>query len=250
VAEGLVRAPNALLRQSCCDAAGECHRDGWGIAFFQGREPVVERGTAPASEEARFRAVAEAICARTVVAHIRAASVGGASLENTHPFTHGCWLFAHNGTVTAFDQVRPTLEAETPPPLLAGRRGNTDSELLFCWLLGRMAAPGLNPEAPCDDLPSLTRIAAEAVREVARRCDRPEAEEPAGLNWVLTDGTVLLASRWGRSLYWWTDGPDCETRQAVVIASEPTGPGDWREVPPDGLLTVDAGLAVTFQSLR
>jgi predicted glutamine amidotransferase len=65
-----------------------------------------------------------------VIAHIRKATQGAVSLENTHPFMRELWgrywVFAHNGNLPQF---QPVLDGDFVPV------GNTDSELIFCWLL-------------------------------------------------------------------------------------------------------------------
>jgi glutamine amidotransferase len=234
VAEDLVNAPNALIRQSCRDREGETHADGWGIGYYETDVPAVERGTEPASADPRFRAVAQRVQSRMVLAHVRAASVGDRTLVNTHPFAQGRWLFAHNGTVTAFDKLAPSLVEESAPRFLAGRRGGTDSELLFCWLMSRIAQAGFDPGSARPTPEGLTEILARAVRDVAGRCAQAGAEEPPGLNFVLTDGSLLVASRRGRSLVWQVNGG-----KAVAIASEPTNSRPWLEIPEDSMLAVD-----------
>jgi len=65
-----------------------------------------------------------------VIAHIRKATQGIVSLENTHPFQRELWgrywVFAHNGNLPQF---QPALDGSFLPV------GNTDSERIFCWLL-------------------------------------------------------------------------------------------------------------------
>ena len=73
------------------------------------------------------------IKSRNVIAHIRKATQGKITLENSHPFSRELWgrqwIFAHNGDLHDFQ------------PELAGRFtpvGNTDSELAFCYLLEQL----------------------------------------------------------------------------------------------------------------
>jgi predicted glutamine amidotransferase len=242
-AQDLLHEVNALVRQSCRDREGEKHADGWGIGYYQATVPEVERGTGPAFDDPAFAACAARVRTPMVLAHVRAGSVGERSLVNTHPFRHGRWLFAHNGTITAFERVGLALATEAAPRFLAGRRGQTDSELVFCWLLSRMAAAGLDPDVPDADLGALRRLFADVVRELAQRCDQAGATEPAGLNFVLTDGQRLLASRHGRSLFW-RERSGAAGGRAVAIASEPTDAGPWHHVAEGSILAVDAGLQV------
>jgi len=79
----LIRAQNALLKQSRLDSRGFTHPDGWGIAYYVNALPVVERRSRAAYQDLRFDAAAKLVHARIVVAHVRAASVGVPSTANT-----------------------------------------------------------------------------------------------------------------------------------------------------------------------
>jgi len=263
----LLRAQNALLKQSRLDSRGFTHPDGWGIAYYVNALPVVERRSRAAYQDLRFDAAAELVYARIVVAHVRAASVGVPSTANTHPFHLGRWVFAHNGTIPEFEKVRPRLEASTEAAdLLRYRRGTTDSELAFLWILGRIqrtSAGGLEGHVP---LEQMVRAVQDALSSIESWCREEGAKEAPGLNFLLTDGRCLVASRRGNTAYWivredvvrWevcgvchcsVCGSDLGGRhqprpgyQAVVVASEPITNEAWAEIPEGHLLAVDDGL--------
>jgi glutamine amidotransferase len=110
VHDALVLERNSLRRQSLE------HPDGWGIASWQDSGvPLVARGLGAAHLDPEFERVSSAVQARTVLAHLRLASVGSVKLDNAHPFTHGRWAFAHNGTLHAFDRHRAAIEALIGP---------------------------------------------------------------------------------------------------------------------------------------
>lgn len=260
----LVHAQNALLIQSRVDRRGESHPDGWGVGFYHDDLPEVERSASPAFEDLHFNATAERVYARTVLAHVRQATVGGGSIANTHPFHHGPWLFAHNGTVSPYDRVRPLLEKEADPKLLGLRRGTTDSETVFYWLLTRMQRAGIDPKRPVEDLPRLVSLVGDSVRQVARWCDPSPPELPARLNFLLTDGRSMIAVRWNHTLHWIVRRGihDCEIcgishvahhrgaeYRAVIVASEPISTEDWQEVPDRTILSIDAGVHLDLQPL-
>jgi glutamine amidotransferase len=249
----LVHAQNSLMLQSRGDLRGTSHTDGWGIAFYDNHRPQVERRATAAFEDLHFSATAERIYTGTVVAHVRMATIGAPGIVNSHPFTYGPWAFAHNGTVTGFDQLRARLIAETDPRLHAAQQGTTDSEHAFFWLLSRLAAAGIAPEAPARELPHLLHVVAESVHELAQRSTHVAPEKPPRLNFLLTDGEHLVASRWDNSLYFVVrDGiHDCEicgiphvhhdtgfAYRAVVVASEPISNEEWHEVPNHSILGV------------
>jgi predicted glutamine amidotransferase len=109
----------------------DVHRDGWGIAFFEGRgvrlfldpQPSVESPVADLVRRYPIRSL-------NVLAHIRKATRGPVGLENTHPFMRELWgrywIFTHNGHL---DGYAPPLDGSFVPV------GGTDSELAFCHLL-------------------------------------------------------------------------------------------------------------------
>jgi len=105
----LVSAQNALQVQSDRDGRGRRNADGWGLARWKASTPQVVRSTLPAFADREFVHEAEATRSRVALAHVRAATVGDVLLENVHPFHHGPWAFAHNGTLTAHRQLAPLL---------------------------------------------------------------------------------------------------------------------------------------------
>jgi glutamine amidotransferase len=110
------------------------HRDGWGIAFYEGRGCRAFHDPQPSVESEIARLVQQySIKSCIVVSHIRQANRGRVCLENTHPFSRELWgrqwVFAHNGELKGVKRL----------PLSHYRPiGTTDSEHAFCWLLDRI----------------------------------------------------------------------------------------------------------------
>jgi len=239
-AQPLCSAENALRFQS------HKHPHGWGIGWWEGGQPRVRRGLLPAHSDGAFLDAGRAIRAPVVVAHVREASVGPVRQENTHPFLHGRWLFAHNGTVTRFkdrSEVRDALWAEIDPDLRRELRGDTDSERCFYLFLSRLRArAGL-------DHPGLTdvrRALAETTAAVLRIADDGPGAKPSSLTFLVSDGRLLAASRVGRTLHlsaW--DG----SRHAFVVASERIGRSAWSEVPEGGFVGTEDGVSAVTSAL-
>ena len=246
----LIDDPHSLLVQSRCDRRGECHADGWGVGYFRDGQPVAVRSAQPAFEDETWRPQIEPIETRTLLGHVRQASVGSRTLANVHPFVHGRWMFIHNGTLTGFEHISHGLEAETDPEMLACRRGSTDSELAFYWLLSRFRHAGLstdgNQPAP---LPKLMDVLSQTIPDLAGRSAQAAPAEPPRLNFVLSDGRVLLASRWNHTLHWRSEESPTGGR-AVVVASEPTDDRAWHELPDRVILGVDAQCRPTLARLE
>ena len=107
------------------------HRDGWGIAFFEGRGARLFLDPRPSCDSPVAELVRRyPIRSLNVIAHIRKATQGSVSLENTHPFIRELWgrywIFAHNGNLPDY---APALDGSFQPV------GQTDSERAFCHLL-------------------------------------------------------------------------------------------------------------------
>jgi predicted glutamine amidotransferase len=126
----LLDAPDSLEEQS------RRNPDGCGVAGFDpsGR---VELYKAPveAWDDPTFDHAARRLRSSTFVAHVRHASSGARSYENTHPFAEGSVVFAHNGALAGLDEVDAQLGEY--------RRmvhGDTDSERMFALILKQAAA--------------------------------------------------------------------------------------------------------------
>ncbi len=233
----LVHAQNALLTQSAGDQSGYSHTEGWGIAMYENAHPVVEKQAWAAYHGEHFERSAAKVYAHAVLAHIRRATVGTPSLENTHPFHSGRWSFAHNGTIPNIENVRSVLLEHINPVFAARIKGETDSELAFALFLTRFAKLALN---------NVELAVRDTVSIIETAVKRHAPGRKLGLNMMLTDGKVFCGTRYGRTLYKVErEGVyDCEicgfphihhnpdkAYRAVVIASEPITSEDWQVVP-------------------
>jgi glutamine amidotransferase len=255
----LIEAQNALLVQSEQDRRGVPNRDGWGLAAWSDGQPIVERRARSAHEDLKFLETARSTHSTAVISHVRAATVGGADQANTHPFRHGPWVFAHNGTVSSFDRVAPLLD----PGAFGPPEGDTDSELVFRWLLSRMKEFGLDTESEAPGTGPIVRLLSAAVYDIVEMTKTVGARNPAKLNFVVSDGKHLAASRWGNSLFWTmrhgmrdctacglSHCPDAdESYRAVVIASEPITNERWQEVQEGSIVAVDEQVNLTTTDL-
>lgn len=254
----LVEAQNALLKQSDRDGRGVANPDGWGIATWDANGLKVERRARSAADDLVFTQVAARARPTTAIAHVRAATVGGPAPGNTHPFHFGPWAFAHNGTLTAFDRIAPLLDTGPFPPL-----GTTDSEHIFMWMLRRMPEFGLDPRRPADSPKPIENLLTAAITDLDDMAATVGAHTPPKLNFLISDGTNLVASRWGNTLYrtFRDSVTDCEVcglphcdevadrYRAVAIASEPITSEEWTEVPDGSIVSVDGSVSVTTGEL-
>ncbi|WP_421621168.1 class II glutamine amidotransferase [Alkalilimnicola ehrlichii] len=183
-------------------AAGP-HKDGWGVAFYEGRGVRVFHDPQP-SADSRIAEIVQTqpIKSRAAICHIRQANVGCVGLENTHPFIRELWgrywTFAHNGQLHGF-KARPGVYRPV---------GDTDSEHIFCDLLNRIQAE-YTPEVADDDL---LRTVVAASAEYARQ------------------GVFNLLFSNGRWVFTF-----CSTRMVAITRRAPFGPARLK----DADVTVD-----------
>lgn len=135
------------------------HRDGWGVAFYEGRGVrVFHEPAASANSEIAGLVQRLPIKSEVVICHIRQANVGAVCLVNTHPFIRELWgrywTFAHNGQLHGF-------EGSVDPfhPV-----GNTDSEAIFCDLLNRLRREHQAGAAAEELLPTIVARCADYAR--------------------------------------------------------------------------------------
>ncbi len=128
----LLEAPDSLAQQSRREP------DGTGLGTFDadGR-PVVCKQPLAAYEDQEFAREARDVTSRTFVAHVRYASTGAVSAENTHPFEQRDRVFAHNGVIEDVERLEQQLgDARSLV------RGETDSERYFALITKEIERDG------------------------------------------------------------------------------------------------------------
>ena len=128
----LLEAPDSLARQSYREP------DGTGLGYYdEDGRPRVFKQPLPAYEDHQFAMEAQEVTSRTFVAHVRYASNGGLTDENTHPFEQAERLFAHNGVIGDL----PALEQELGDAM-STVKGETDSERYFALVTREIERAG------------------------------------------------------------------------------------------------------------
>jgi glutamine amidotransferase len=240
----LLEAPDSLAVQSRAEP------DGAGLgAYTTAGKPELYRTPKPAYEDAEFTIEAKEIESTTFIAHVRYASTGAVSVENTHPFEQRSRLFAHNGVVGDLPKLDHALGDYRNLV-----HGQSDSERVFALITREIdrnggdisaaiasAATWIARELPVYALNLLLATADEVW--VLRYPDTHELfllERPTGG----THGSRHLdaASAAGRIR---VRSSDLAAAPAVIAASERMDEHpDWRELEPGELVHIDAELRV------
>ena len=128
----LLEAAGSLLEQSLRNP------DGTGLGYFAPVVgAVVDKEPLPAYEDPALARGAKHVSSVTFVSHLRYATTGERTTENTHPFAIDGMIFAHNGTL----QDLNALEAHIGRDMrFVG--GDTDSERYFALVAKEIRARG------------------------------------------------------------------------------------------------------------
>jgi glutamine amidotransferase len=173
------------------------HRDGWGIAFYEGKGIRVFQDPRPSYESEVAELVRRyPIKSEIVIGHIRHANVGSVCLANTHPFVRELWgqnwCFAHNGQLAGFV---PSAGHYQPV-------GTTDSESAFCDMLNQIRQ---RFSSPVDGT--------ELVETLVACCQR--YRELGVFNCLLSNGEWLFTF--------------CTTKLAQITRRAPFGPAHLKD---------------------
>ncbi|MED5369925.1 MAG: class II glutamine amidotransferase [Myxococcota bacterium] len=221
----LVQADNALVEQA------RAHPHGWGVGYYVGQDAYVLKSGDAAHTSDRFRLASSRLRSQTFVVHVRQATVGGTDYLNAHPFRHGRWIFAHNGSLWGFEELAPELARWIPAQRRALILGQTDSEMLFHYLLSALEAAGFDATGHAGecDAKGAGQVLSGAVDRLYQLAAHKGLEPPI-VNFILTDGELMFGLRAGKALFMSTQKhhcPDAETcpepNKFCLLAAAPVG---------------------------
>ncbi len=155
-------------------ALSDKNPDGWGIGWYEGENPrIFKEAISAGDKNSQLPRLSEQVHSNIIIAHVREGTKGPPSKDNSHPFAHENWIFAHNGSVDR-DYLHPLLHDEYRSEI----KGETDSEVYFLWILQNILQQ--------KDVVKGTR---SAVKEVIKR-------DYTGLNFLLSHKNTLFAFRY------------------------------------------------------
>ncbi len=243
--------------------------DAYGFGYYKGNDVLLGKRPSGAPGPFTLSQLAGAVDSEALVAHARYATVGTQKDENTHPFRWRRWLFAHDGTVEAFRELKPRLLEALPDHLRRNIEGDTDSEHAFMLFLKHMRETGriedLDVEASV-----IGKALAQTVRDLETWSREVGATRPSGLNFVATNGRSLAATRRNRPLHYALlegilpcprEGIEASTAEsdprlrphrmvkAVCFATRLLQPNGFIEVPDASVVSVSRSLQVSIGSL-
>jgi predicted glutamine amidotransferase len=233
----LLDAPDSLEVQSHRNA------DGSGIGFFDAAgAPVLDKQPEPAFSDEEFIREAREAKSATFIAHVRWATAGGRTVQNTHPFAMQGRLMAHNGGIGELPRLEEQLGSYASLVL-----GDTDSERYFALITQQTEAHGGDVGAGitaaaswiAEHLPvsSLNTIVAAPGELWALRYPAAHAlhilDRPAGPELHVRSATSSMHA------------PALKDAPSVVVASEELdGESGWRMLAPGELVHIRPDLSV------
>jgi glutamine amidotransferase len=243
---------------------------GWGLAFFQGGEVLLQRHPkAPAGAVLDFFAQVRDLRTDYLVGVV-AEQVAGNKLENTQPFRFRSWVFAQSGVIHGFPSIQAGLLQNVPDFLRRNIRGHSDSEHAFHLFLAF-----LHDSGKLDDPNVRATDVASALAGTIATIDRLlGGAAPSAVNFVVTNGRSMLAVRrgrpmWARKTEGIVDCPVCresttdwradrdrrrvthEHLRSVLVASEPEKTeGAWEEVPESSVFAIGRDLTTSVLPLK
>jgi glutamine amidotransferase len=175
--------------------------DAYGYGYYTATEVLLGKRPSGAPTPLTVAQLAGEVVTEALVAHARHATVGNHRDENTQPFRYRRWLFAHDGTIEGFEALRPALLAALPDHLRRGVQGDTDSEHAFALFLAELRRGGQLDDLDAD-APAIGQALGRTVRRIDELSRDVGAQRTSTLNFVATNGRVLVATRRGRPLHY------------------------------------------------
>ncbi len=162
--------------------------DGWGIGYYVNGQPQVFKSPNSVEKEVDlFKETCSRITSRIIIAHVRKASnprrlprhmlIG---IENTQPFHHKDYIFAHNGTIYIPDEVMASLGEYRKLV-----KGVNDSEVYFAYLVKEL-------ESGKDPIEAL-RAVEKGLWHMLKLSKREKRAPYSSLNAIFSDGHRLYA---------------------------------------------------------
>jgi len=217
----------------------EVNGDGFGIGWYgRGEQPGLFRDVLPAWSDTNLRSLCEHIESPMFIAHIRAATDSPTNRQNCHPFVNGRYLFAHNGQVGGYWQVRRALESLLPDSLYSCRLGTTDSEILFLLLVHYVQQL------------SVIKAFAKLIETVNLIMDAAGVSEAFRFTSTFSDGQQLWAIRYASdhqdpSLFY------AHLSAGAIVVSEPLDDdkSKWQVVAANHVIRLDCSGQVSMHNL-
>jgi predicted glutamine amidotransferase len=273
--ELLLKPANSLVHQSY--SAGEMpeilNGDGFGIGWYVqsiSERPGLFRAITPAWSNRNLHHNAPLIRTDCLFAHIRAATEGSITEDNTHPFSFGRFLMMHNGSIPQFQRIRRNLLALLDDDVFHWIKGQTDSEHVFALMMQHIREMrGSGPRLTESQIQQCFQKTFDVVQQL--KVDAGTGDEVSNFNLMVTNGRRIFGTRYSsnpdketRTLYYSEGtGFKCEDGvcnmtgdglkvETVLIVSEKLteNEDEWNVIPQNHFIAVDKDLQVHLSPMK
>jgi glutamine amidotransferase len=255
----VVRSQQAFVRQRSRHSRNFPCATGWGAAYYQDGEPVIDRRVISPYDDFLFDATVASTPSQAMIVHVRTGTIGRPERKNTHPFQHQLWTYAQAGTIENFYTLRRELMGELNPEYRRSIHGATDAEHVFYLFLSylKRSAGSIGGDAPIHRMGDSLQKTVLMLNEMTGRSG---SGIQSGFSLVLTNLQVLIAYRQGQPFFYVershaavctlcgeshvalsSDSP----YRAVLVASEPFSGEEWKEIPDEHMVVVDPDLSAS-----
>ncbi|GAB3616276.1 hypothetical protein GCM10027416_08330 [Okibacterium endophyticum] len=219
------------------------HGDGWGMAWQDPSDHSTRTVTSPQTAvlDADYADLAARPLGSAGFAHLRWATASLAvKPENTHPFSHNGYAFAHNGNLAPISRLDELLTDSTRARL----KGDTDSERYFHYVLQCI-------EEYRDEAEGVTRALDRLVREFPNASLNALMLTPHSMFAIHINSRVDSPRKELRALFETEDALPARhtteyyamdykiTDDAVYVISSGVDTQGWDDVPPDSAAMID-----------
>ena len=274
--ELLIRPKNSLMKQSyhALEAEMTVNGDGFGIGWYnhlRRKEPALFRSIRPAWNDENLSYNASMIKTNCLLAHIRAATQGGVSIENSHPFQFKEFLMMQNGGIKEFNKIKRKMIDRLNDETFEWINGQTDTQYIFAFFL-TLAGELKDKKKELLNLGDLSLCLSKTFSEIEQMKKESGIEAPSLYNLVLTNGKSMIATRYStmpdtetRSLHI-TSNTECyvseegyltckplkNNQNSVLISSEvlTEDKEHWREIPENHCIMVEEDMSVAIKPLK
>jgi len=213
---------NKLLREFFSHA--EQHPHGWGLArFSDAGVPSIDKEPVCATKSAYLTSLLDApIEERSLIAHIRCATVGHIEYANCHPFTATdnrgrIWTLAHNGTIFNGPELNDYISIQ---------HGDTDSERVLLHMIDWIDREQIRLGHALDEEERFN-VLATLITELSKGNK---------LNLLIYDGAVMYAHCNFKGTMHLRREAD-----AVTFSTRPLSGAGWEEAPFTSLIAAKDG---------
>lgn len=274
--ELLIKPENSLVNQSydAEEMSQTLNGDGFGLGWYAReirRYPGLFRSISPAWHNQNLLYNASLIRTDCLFAHVRAASEGGITEYNCHPFHYEEYLMMHNGGIDHFPLIKRRLLSLLSDDLFLWIKGQTDSEHIFALLMQYLREIRAERRRPLT-----SEEVADAFSQTFRAIDELKetagiGQEPSAYNMMITDGERIFGTRYSShsdrgtpTLYYATgsryachDGVsrmipagDSDHNAVLIVSEKLTNEqDDWIPIPENHFIAVEKDLAVVVRPL-